>query len=289
MTSDQKTSIDTYLSTFNAANKLVKLDAEGKLATSMMPFTIGDYLTKLNPVFTGNLEGSGGNIDVKGGKILIGAGTATGSLAKWGVLQDALNLRFQHDIGAGLVTSFSVSPTVFDMGGKKISSVATPTSGTDGVNKAYVDNLISAGFSPKEPVMAASAGANVDIAVALNTLDGRTLLSGDRVLLKDQTIASQNGVYELNATKIPVKKSTDSGLGSGVFVEHGDTQNDYIFTTNIANTWVAFSKVDTVQAGTGLEKVGTTLNIVSISNDMLADASVTWAKIANGSALDSRT
>lgn len=259
------------------------------MTIGLFPFNLGDYLTVANPTFTGNLTGGGGNINVKGGKLQLGGSDADASNTNWNIVQDGKFLKFQHDVGAGMIESFSVSTNAFDMGGKKVTSVASPTTGTDAATKEYVDNQVSAGFSPKAPVMAAST-ANVDIAVALSALDGYTLAANDRILLKDQTTASENGVYQLNATKIPVKVGPDSVKGSSVFVENGSTQNDYIFSTSVTDSWIAFSKVDTINPGTGLEKVGTTLNIKAsgVTNAMLA-GSIGWDKLSNTANVETAT
>ena len=111
--------------------------------------------------------------------------------------------------------------------------------------KEYVDNLVYAGFKVKDPVKAASI-ANINTALALNALDGYTLAVSDRVLLRNQTTVTQNGVYQLNASKIPIKVDADSGIGNSVFVEYGSTQNDYIYVSSIVNAWSVFSKPDTI-------------------------------------------
>src|SRR6056300_1213706 len=86
-------------------------------------------------------------------------------------------------------------------------SVATPTANSDAASKAYVDSISTgsaAGLDFKESVVAASA-ANFAASYAANVLtasangaisiDGVSLALNDRVLLKDQTTASDNGIY----------------------------------------------------------------------------------------------
>ena len=69
---------------------------------------------------------------------------------------------------------------------------------------------------------------NVDIALALNSLDGFTSIKGgSEVLLKDQETESENGAYVLDAFK--TSKVGDRCVGSARFVENGDTNNDYIY------------------------------------------------------------
>lgn len=93
------------------------------------------------------------------------------------------------------------------MGGFKLTSLAAPTASSDAATKGYVDNALE-GLRPKEAVRVATT-ANIVIATALNSgdvIDGITLANGDRVLVKDQTAAEENGIYVVSATP---SRSTD--------------------------------------------------------------------------------
>ena len=105
---------------------------------------------------------AGGKFNLLGNALSLGTGTAnTTTNTKWEMEQAGTQLRFRHDIGAGLwFIVLPLTKDVFDMGGKKIVTVGTPTENTDAATKGYVDGLVSAGFAPKEPVMAAST-ANI--------------------------------------------------------------------------------------------------------------------------------
>lgn len=70
------------------------------------------------------------------------------------------------------------------------------------------------------------------------TVDGVVLATGDRILLKNQTTGSENGIYTVNASGAPTR-STDSNtgalmLGAAVAIEEGTTNQDttYLCTTN---------------------------------------------------------
>lgn len=274
----QKTSIDTYLATFNAANKLLKLDANGRIPAAQLTLATDQtqYIARENGIFSESLTAAAGGsheLNMQDNKILFGYGTPSGSLVKWDVSASGVNLNFRHDAGSGFVTSFVMTPGMLDVNNKLITKVATPQIGTDATNKEYVDNLIASGLTWKEPVKAASIG-NVTIGSALNTLDGVTLAAGNRVLLKQQTTASENGVYLLDASKIPQKVADDSTIGDTVFVEGGTTNNDTVYHCNAANTWVLVSKTDTygVITNGGLEKSGTEFGIkaLGVTNAMIA-------------------
>ena len=73
-------------------------------------------------------------------------------------------------------------------------NVATPTADNHAANKSYVDS-VAQGLDVKDSVRVASTGV-VNISTPASTLDGVNLNAGDRVLLKDQTTQSENGIYE---------------------------------------------------------------------------------------------
>ena len=79
-----------------------------------------------------------------------------------------------------------------DLQSQKLINLGTPTSPADGTNKQYVDNAVL-GVNAKSSVAAASVG-NLTLS-GLQTVDGISLVAGNRVLVKNQTTGSQNSVY----------------------------------------------------------------------------------------------
>ena len=262
LTSDERTKISNFLTTFNTANKLVQVESGGKIPTSVIPTL--PYLSTSGGTVNGTIYTS--NIQpISQGSLLLG-NTGAGLVI---IRSDGVEI----GNGEAIITLSGSSTTVrgdIDMNYYNIGELPSPTKSTHAVNKEYVDNKVSSGFTTKAPVKSAST-ANVDITAVLNALDGFTLSANDRVLLKNQTSTPENGVYQLDSTKKPVMVDNDSAVGSAVFVENGDTNNDYIYHCSTANSWVAFSKPDTIKAGDGLTKSGTTLYIGSgaITSDMI--------------------
>ena len=87
------------------------------------------------------------------------------------------------------------------MGGNQISGLGTPTQSDHAATKAYVDGL-SESLNIHDAAKAATT-ANITISTALvagQSLDGVTLAANDRVLVKNQTTASQNGIYVVSAS-----------------------------------------------------------------------------------------
>jgi hypothetical protein len=139
------------------------------------------------------------------------------------------------------------------------------------VTKAYVD-LIVQGLEPKQSVRAAST-ANIATLSGAITIDGVALVAGDRVLVKDQTTASQNGIYVVAAGAWTRAVDADvwGGLVSAyVFVESGTTNADMGYLSTVdpggalgttAVTFVQFTGAGQILAGAGLTKSGNTLDV----------------------------
>jgi hypothetical protein len=112
------------------------------------------------------------------------------------------------------------------MGANKITGLLDPTNPQDAVTKAYSDAAL-AGLSWKTAVQAASV-ANVSVASAPAALDSYAMVSGDRILLKDQTAASENGIYIFNGAGSALTRATDANtwskiVGFVVYVVQGTT------------------------------------------------------------------
>jgi hypothetical protein len=167
-------------------------------------------------------------------------------------------------------------------------SVATPTTDGHAATKGYVDAARS-GLDVKQSVRAATTGP-ITIATQLengDTLDTSvTLATGDRVLVKDQSTASENGIYTVNATGAPTR-ATDFDTtaevtpGAFTFVEEGTANGDsgWVLTNNgtitvgtTGLTFAQFSGAGQITAGDGLTKTGNTINAVGTSARITVNA-----------------
>jgi hypothetical protein len=160
----------------------------------------------------------------------------------------------------------------------KITGLGTPTDGTDAATKNYVDSAAQ-GIDWKASVRAATT-VNVVLSSDLedgSTLDGVNLDTGDRILVKNQSTASQNGIYVVKSIGAP-DRATDADTGAeltasfAVFVEEGTVNADqgYVLTNDgaitvgtTALTFTQFTGLGQIIAGTGLDKTGNTLDIDS--------------------------
>jgi hypothetical protein len=186
-------------------------------------------------------------------------------------------------------------------GAFKITGLADPTSAQDAATKAYVDTAVQ-GIDWKGSVRAATT-ASLTIGTDLengDVLDGVTLVTGDRVLVKNQASGAQNGIYVVQATGAAIR-STDADTAAeitsnfAVFVEEGTVNADSGWTlTNdgavtvgtTALVFTQFTGLGQITAGDGLTKTGNTLNvgagtgIIANANDIAIDTTVVARKFA---------
>jgi hypothetical protein len=155
---------------------------------------------------------------------------------------------------------------------QKITGLGDPTAPQDAATKAYVD-ATAQGLDVKSSVRAAST-ASITIS-GVQTIDGVTLVAGDRVLLKDQSTASANGIYVVasGAWARAADASTSAQVTAGMytFVEEGTVNADsgWVLTTDnpitLGTTGLAFTQftgTGQIQAGAGLTKSGNVLDVV---------------------------
>lgn len=182
-------------------------------------------------------------------------------------------------------------------GGFKVTNLGTPTVSTDATTKAYVDAAIN-GLDWKQAVRAATT-ANGTLATAFangSVIDGVTLVTGDRILLKNQTTGADNGLYVVAASGAPTR-ATDADTsakvlsGMAVFVSEGTANADtqWALTTNdpitLATTALVFAQIGSATAITADE---VTLHIsggvLSIKSTYVGQASIVTVGTLTGGA-----
>ena len=194
---------------------------------------------------------------------------------------------------------------VVDVNSSRITNLTDPTQDQDAATKSYVDNVVN-GLDVKESVKVATtanlastynngAGTLTASSNGALSIDGVTVSTNDRVLVKNQTDTKQNGIYVVTATgdgsnPFVLTRAGDADAASEItggtftFVEQGtaNSENGFVFThdgtptlgtTNITVT--QFSGAGQITAGAALTKTGNQLDVavddstIEVSSDAL--------------------
>lgn len=267
------------------SNKIINLAA---------PVSNGDAvnLSHLNTQLALYLKKDGtvamtGNLDLGNNKVVsLATPTASGDAANKGYVDglDANNLKRN---GTVALTGN------LDANSNKIINLSDPTATQDAATKAYVDS-VAQGLQVKQSVRVATT-ANI----ALNgtqTIDGVAVVAGNRVLVKNQSTGSANGIYVVAAGAWSRSADLDAvgELVAGIFtfVEEGTVNADsgWVLVSNNplvlgtdALTFAQFSGAGSITAGAGLTKTGNTLDIASANGAIVVNADNVALTLANAS------
>lgn len=188
---------------------------------------------------------------------------------------DEINLVAANNLTLDSTSGVVLVDSVLSVNNNKITNLANPTLATDGANKGYVD-AVAEGLKPKQAVKV-STQTNVDLSTELeasDVLDGVTLVAGDRVLVRAQTTASQNGVYVVQATGPAVRATDFDSLapideinGATVAVQEGsDAGKVFVQTGQVATigsdpiNFIYFTSAINYVAGNGINITGNTIS-----------------------------
>lgn len=158
-----------------------------------------------------------------------------------------------------------------------------PTLAQHLATKSYVD-AVASGLDPKQSVRLATT-ANLTALTGLTSIDGVTPTAGNRILVKNQTTAAQNGIYVAASTAwtraTDADSSTEVTPGLHTFVEEGTLNGatGWVLTTSgviavgtTALTFVQFSGAGSYASGNGLTLTGTTFDVVSANGAIVSNA-----------------
>lgn len=228
-----------------------------------------------------SLTGSIVNADISASAAIALSKLATDPLARanhTGTQLASTISNFDTQVRTSRLDQMAAPTASVSMGSQLLTNLATPVSATDATTKAYVDG-VATGLDVKSSVRVAST-ANITLPPGGTTLsiDGVTMANGDRVLLKNQSTGSQNGIYTVSGigSSVVLTRATDADSSAEVtagmftFVAEGTTQADtgWVLTTNdaitldtTALTFTQFSGAGAYTAGAGLTQTGTTFDV----------------------------
>jgi len=203
-------------------------------------------------------------------------GSASGWVAETGATaRTSLGLGNLAEEDASSVPALTMAGNIGMGGSYKVTGLAEPSGDNDAVRKIYVDNAI-AGLKWKESVKAATTenGAWTSDFDDLSTIDGVQLSTNDRILIKDQTLPKENGIYIVQSSGAPARaadaSTEDELIAAAVFVEQGDTFADTAFVcssneiavidTDVVD-FVQFAGSQSYQAGDGVSFSGNQINV----------------------------
>lgn len=240
--------------------------------TNSTNISLGGTLTVSATANETTISESGGTITV-GLPSTVSGLTSVSATNLTGTLQTAAQPNVTS-LGSLNGLTIAASQTI-SMGSNRVTNVTNPSNDQDAATKSYVD-AVKTGLDVKDSVRVATT-----VALPLTTgfiggsvVDGITLVIGDRILIKDQAVATENGIY-IVGTAVPIR-STDMDSNAEVsgglftFVEEGAVNADsgWVVTTNgsiiLGSTALSFSQFSgagQVSAGAALTKSGNTLDV----------------------------
>ena len=186
---------------------------------------------------------------------------------------------FDTGVQANRLDQMAAPTGSVSLNSQTITNLADPVNAQDAATKSFVE-ATAQGLDVKDSCVAATTG-NITISTALNngdTLDGVSLSTNDRVLVKDQSTASENGIYIVGSSPARADDLAAGADAAGffTFVEQGtvNADNGFVCTSNKGSAVVGtnnltiaqFSGAGQVTAGDGLDKSGNTLSLDLKSN-----------------------
>jgi len=232
------------------------------------------------------------NADISGSAAIALSKLATDPLARanhTGTQTASTISDFDTQVRTSKLNEMAAPNASVSLNSQTITNLATPSNSTDAATKAYVDSA-AVGIDWKPSVRAATT-ANITLS-GTQTIDSVSVIAGDRVLVKDQSTGSANGIYVVasgswsRATDADANAEVTGGLA--VWVNEGTTNGDsgWVLTTNDSITidstalvFTQFSGLGQITAGDGMTKSGNTLNVVgtadkiTVSSDAITIAS----------------
>jgi phage-related tail fiber protein len=267
---DAVTAIDGDVFQATAVATAAKQLVDGVIANTVATAQAGKVLKlDANAALPASVTGNAATADkLKTARTVSLSGAASGSVAFDGSASVTIPVTVANDSHKHAFGNLTDKPST--LGGYGIQ---------DAYTKTEIDNLVT-GLDMKASVRLATT-ADLGALTGAKTVDGVAVANGDRVLVKDQAVASQNGIY-IADTGAAWSRAGDANNGAKVtpgmyvFVEEGAVNDNsgWVLATNGAITvgstalsFVQFNGLGQVTAGTGLQKSG---NVIALANTAVA-------------------
>lgn len=249
---------------------------EGQLwvNTSATPKVLKGYINGTVRTIHTLLAGTLVDADLAAGAAIANTKLATNPLARanhTGTQVAATISDFDTQVRASRLDQLAVPTVDVAFGSHKLTGVLDPTLAQDAATKNYVDG-IAQGLSWKAPVRVAST-APLTLGSPGATIDGVTMVAGDRMLLKDQAAPAANGIYIWNGAASTATRATDmdtaaEALAPTVFIEEGTANADEVWTgTANAPITLGTTALPFVQIGASATAYTASLGVTKVGND----------------------
>ena len=214
-----------------------------------------------------------------------GSGTASTydlTTAGKALLDDADAAAQRTTLGLGTIATQDANNV--SISGGAVTGLGSPSSDSDAATKIYVDNLV-AGLKTRIICRVATTG-NIDLTADLqngDTLDGITLATGNKVLVKNQTTVADNGIYTVVASGTASRNTDYDSIaelaGQIVVVQEGSTHADDLFlcTTDTSAT-LGVSDITFTQV---FPSSGGTVTQVAVADSGASEFTVTGSPITS--------
>lgn len=164
----------------------------------------------------------------------------------------------------------------------KVINLAAPSGTGDAATKGYVDSLVE-GLAWKDSCRVATQ-ANLNLSSPGATIDGITMASGDRVLVRSQTTTADNGIYVWNGSAVVMTRALDAStfpeLEQAVTTIEEGTSAGTTYRQDQVNGTLGTSTISWVTFGTSAPAASeTTAGIAEIATQAETDAGTDDARI----------
>ena len=193
----------------------------------------------------------------------------------WRILPSTIVTSKSNTAGAVLAANTTLDNIAVPVGGYldmnfgRLTNLADPAFSYDAATRGYVDS-VAQGLDAKQSVVTATS-ANIALS-GTQTINAVAVVAGNRVLVKNQTLPKDNGIYVVAAgawTRAPDMDTAAEFVSAYTFVENGNLQTTGwvcpFLSTSVLGTdavnWYQFSGAGQITDGIGLLKTGNTLDV----------------------------